>query len=100
MRCGSHTFAYMKDAVLTLRLRKRTRARIEDAARREGRSLSRQTELLVETGLAATGGRPLRSTTRALANVLLGGIVPDLSDFRAARRELSRSLGTRNRRTP
>lgn len=89
----------MKDAVLTVRLPRRTRARIEEAARREGRSLSGQTELLVETGLAAAGGRPLRSTTRALANVLHGGIVPDLSEFRTARRELSRSLETRSRRT-
>jgi hypothetical protein len=90
----------MKDAVLTVRLPRRTRARIEEAARREGRSLSRQTELLVETGLAAAGGRPLRSTTRVLANVLDGSLVPDLSEFRAARRELSRSLGTRSHRTP
>ena len=90
----------MKDAVLTVRLPRRTRARIEEAARREGRSLSGQMELLVETGLAAAGGRPLRSTTRPLANVLQGGIVPDLSEFRAARRELSRSLATRSRRMP
>jgi hypothetical protein len=90
----------MKDAVLTVRLPRRTRARIEEAARREGRSLSRQTELLVEMGLAAAGGRPLRSTTRILANVLEGGIVPGLSEFRAARRELSRSFDARARRIP
>lgn len=90
----------MKDAVLTVRLPRRTRARIEEAARREGRSLSRQAELLVETGLAAAGGRPLRSTTRALSNILHGGIVPGLSEFRAARREISRSLDARARRMP
>jgi hypothetical protein len=88
----------MKDAVLTVRLPRRTRGRIEQAARREGRSLSQQVERLVEAGLAAADDVRVRPPTRVLANVLRGGIVPGLSEFRAARRELSQSLGTRSRR--
>jgi predicted transcriptional regulator len=90
----------MKDAILTVRLPRRTRARIEEAARHEGRSLSQQVERLVEAGLAAAGEGRLRPPTRILADVLRGGIVPGLGEFRAARRELSRSLDTRSRRTP
>ncbi len=100
MQCGSHTFAYMKDAVLTVRLPRRTRGRIEQAARREGRSLSQQVERLVEAGLAAADEGRVRPPTRVLANVLHGGIVPGLEVFRAARRELSRSLDPRLRRMP
>ncbi|MFI5119203.1 MAG: hypothetical protein ACHQM4_02265 [Thermoanaerobaculia bacterium] len=90
----------MKDAVLTVRLPRRTRHRIEQAARREGRSLSQQVERLVEAGLAVANEGPLRPPTRVLADVLHGAIVPDLSEFRAVRRELSRSLETRARRVP
>jgi predicted transcriptional regulator len=90
----------MKDAVLTVRLHRRTRGRIEQAARREGRSLSQQVERLVEAGLAAANDGRIRPPTRILANVLHGGIVPGLSEFRAARRELSRSLDARARRLP
>ena len=97
-RCGSHTFAYMKDAVLTVRLPRRTRGRIEQAARREGRSLSQQVERLVEAGLAAGDEGRIRPPNRILADVLHGGIVPDLADFRAVRHELSRRLDTRSRR--
>ena len=90
----------MKDAVLTVRLPRRTRGRIEQAARREGRSLSQQVERLVEAGLAAADEGRLRPPTRVLANVLRGGIVPGLPEFRTARRDLSRSLDTRSRRVP
>jgi predicted transcriptional regulator len=90
----------MKDAVLTVRLPRRTRGRIEQAARREGRSLSQQVERLVEAGLAAGDEGRLRPPTRLLADVLQGGIVPGLEVFRAARRELSGSLDTRSRRMP
>lgn len=90
----------MKDAVLTVRLPRRTRGRIEQAARREGRSLSQQVERLVEAGLAAADDGRLRPPTRVLANILQGGIVPGLSEFRATRREISRSLDTRARRMP
>jgi hypothetical protein len=90
----------MKDAVLTVRLPRRTRGRIEQAARREGRSLSQQVERLVESGLAAADDGRVRPPTRVLANVLRGGIVPNLSMFRAARHELSRSLDTHSRRMP
>jgi hypothetical protein len=90
----------MKDAVLTVRLPRRTRSRIEQAARREGRSLSQQVERLVEAGLAVANEGALRPPTRPLADVLHGGIVPDLSEFRAVRRELSRWLDPRSRRMP
>lgn len=90
----------MKDAVLTVRLPRRTRARIEQAARREGRSLSQQVERLVEAGLAAADGGPVRPPARVLADALRGGLVPDLSAFRAARRELSRALDPRARLVP
>lgn len=99
-RCGSHTFAYMKDAVLTVRLPRRTRGRIEQAARREGRSLSQQVERLIEAGLAADDDGRVRPPTRVLADILHGGIVPGLSEFSAVRRELSRSLDPRSRRVP
>lgn len=80
----------MKDAVLTVRLPRATRARIEKSARQEGRSLSQQVERLIEAGLAAAEEERIRPPTRILADVLHGGIVPGLGEFRAARRELSR----------
>ena len=90
----------MKDAALTIRLPRRTRARIAAEARREGRSLSQQAERLIEAGLAAAGERPLLPTTRSLANALAGDLVPDLAAFRSVRHELSRGLDARTRRTP
>jgi hypothetical protein len=88
----------MKDAVLTVRLPRATRARIEALAQREGRSLSQQVERLVERALHGPGDGPAAPTTRPLADVLAGARVPDLTAFRAARRELSRSLDRRSRR--
>lgn len=86
----------MKDAVLTVRLPRVTRARIETLARTEGRSLSQQVERLVERALQAPaqGARP---AARPLGDVLAGASVPDLAAFRAVRRELSRSLARRSR---
>jgi len=88
----------MKDSVLTVRLPRATRARIEALAQREGRSLSQQVERLVEHALRSPGEGSAASTTRSLADALAGERVPDLAAFRAARRELSRSLERRSRR--
>jgi len=90
----------MKDAVITVRLPRASRRRIEQAAREEGRSLSQQVERLIERGLAAgepqppVGSRPPRK--RALAGVLRAGRVPTLADFREVRSLLSSSLGRRS----
>lgn len=88
----------MKDAVLTVRLPRATRARIEALAQKEGRSLSQQVERLVESALRSPAEGPARPATRPLADVLSGARVPDLAAFRATRRELSRSLDRRSRR--
>ena len=86
----------MKDAVLTVRLPRATRARIEALARTEGRSLSQQVERLVEYALRPPAGNA-RTAPRSLAGTLSVARVPDLADFSAVRRELSRSLGRRAR---
>jgi hypothetical protein len=87
----------MKDAVITVRLPRATRQRIEELARREGRSLSQQVERLIvgalDAGLA-WGNGPL-GTPRSLAGVLRGGRVPTMADFKGVRRSLSRSLSGR-----
>jgi hypothetical protein len=87
----------MKDAVITVRLPRATRQRIEELARQEGRSLSQLVERLIvgalEAGLAAGNG-----TTRqpiSLAGILRGGRVPTMTDFKGVRRSLSRSLSGR-----
>jgi hypothetical protein len=87
----------MKDAVITVRLPRATRQRIEELARREGRSLSQQVERLIvgalEAGLATGNGAQHQPTS--LAGVLRGGRVPTMADFKGIRRSLSRSLGGR-----
>jgi hypothetical protein len=88
----------MKDAVITVRLPRTTRKRIEHLARREGRSLSQQVERLIERGMsqpeaAADTGR----RARPLSGILRGGRVPTLADFRQARSMLSTSFGRRSR---
>lgn len=88
----------MKDAVVTVRLPRATRQRLEALARQEGRSLSQQVERLIERGLGdpvppRTGAR--RAGPRALAGRFRGGRVPSLLEFRRLRRELSASLGAR-----
>jgi predicted transcriptional regulator len=84
----------MKDAVITVRVRSVTRKRLEQLARREGRSLSQQVERLVEQAISACA-RPRRP--HSLAGVLRGTRVPMLDDFREVRTLLSASLG-RSRR--
>jgi hypothetical protein len=88
----------MKDAVLTVRLPRATRARIEALAKNEGRSLSQQVERLVEKALRGPAEGADRPAARPLADALAGARVPGLAAFGAARRELSRSLDRRSRR--
>jgi hypothetical protein len=97
---GPHTIAYMKDAVLTIRLPLATRRRIEVLARQEGRSLSQQAERLLERGLQARGAAAHETPTnrrriRSLAGVLAGGRVPTLEECRQVRTLLSDSVGRR-----
>lgn len=85
----------MKDAVITVRLPRATRRRLEALARLEGRSLSQQVERLIERGLGEpeplrTAGR--RAGPRPLSGLLRGGRTPSLLEFRGIRRELSASL--------
>jgi hypothetical protein len=91
-RCGPHTFDGMKDAVLTVRLPRTTRRRLEALARREGRSLSQQVERLIAQGLA---GAPAPRRPRPLSGVLRTARVPSLRDFRQVRAQLATSLAGR-----
>jgi CopG antitoxin of type II toxin-antitoxin system len=84
----------MKDAIITVRLPRATRRRLETLAQREGRSLSQQVERLVEQGLLGTLAPPLRGA-RTLSGRLRIGRVPSLADFRQARAQLSTSLAGR-----
>jgi hypothetical protein len=90
----------MKDAVLTVRLPRATRRKIEEMAKREGRSMSQQVEQLILRGMdeGAAGARSRSLGPRSLAGALAQAVVPDLDDFRALRRELSSSLNERSRR--
>jgi hypothetical protein len=90
----------MKDAVLTVRLPSATRRKVEDMARKEGRSISQQVEQLILRGMeeGASGGRLRSLGPRSLAGVLQDAVVPDLDDFREVRRALSGSLNERSRR--
>ena len=89
----------MKEAVLTVRVRRSTRTRLETVARREGRSLSQQVERFITAGLATHATRRAHPASRravpALAGVLAGAGVPTLADFAAVRAVLSRSLRAR-----
>ena len=67
-------------------------------ATKEGRSLSQQVERLVESALRGPAEGVAPPATRLLADALSDARVPDLAAFRAARRELSRSLDRRSRR--
>ena len=84
----------MKDTVITVRLPKATRRRLETLARREGRSLSQQVERLIESGMA---GEPVLATrgVRSLSGRLRLARVPTLADFRRVRAQLSTSLAGR-----
>jgi hypothetical protein len=89
----------MKDAVLTIRVASDLRKRLEDLARREGRSLSQQAGRLIELGVGGgvAGARtPRGSQRRALSGIFQGGRVPTLADFREARSSISRSLSARS----
>jgi hypothetical protein len=89
----------MKDAVITVRLPRLTRSRIERLARVEGRSLSQQVERLIETALAAGAGSPEDRPhgARPLAGTLSGDHVPTLAELRSVRAALSRALERRSR---
>ena len=95
----------MRDAVLTIRLPRATRARIETLAASEGRSLSQQVVRLVELGFQAReagrigeDGRPFGR--RSIAGVLAGGLVPTLENFREVRDALCGSLRERGDAEP
>jgi len=93
-----------KNAILTIRIPRATRRRIEDLAKRQGRSISGAAERLIELGLAqeATGASLAAegAATRApaLAGCLAGGVVPTMDDFRDVRTALSESLMARVQR--
>jgi Ribbon-helix-helix protein, copG family len=98
-RIGSHTFEDMrKDAVITVRVPRPTRRRLQCLARREGRSLSQQIERLIERGLDEVDGGEGASATGSTAGMLAGEPVPDYKDFREVRTFLSASLLRRARR--
>jgi hypothetical protein len=64
------------------------RRRVEDLARREGRSLSQQAGRLIEQGIGKKVGSPVTTRggeRRALSGIFRGGQVPTLTDFREAR---------------
>jgi len=84
-----------KDAVITVRVPRPTRRRLEALAIREGRSLSQQVERLIERGLATdeASGDPAGSRPR-LEGLLAAELVPEYGDFREARTLLSSSIQT------
>jgi hypothetical protein len=88
-----------KDAVITVRVPRPTRRRLETLARREGRSLSQQIERLIERGLDEAGPHEAPATGPT-AGLLASEPVPEFSDFRAVRQFLSASLLRRARRVP
>lgn len=82
-----------KDAVITVRLPRATRRRLQALARREARSLSQQVERLIAQGLGGTDEEsPRLERARSLSGVLRGRGVPTLRDFRSVRTLLSASL--------
>ena len=83
-----------KDAIITLRVPRPTRRRLEALAKREGRSLSQQVERLIEGGLdREDGGAVVRPKGAGrLAGLLAGEAIPEYGDFRSVRTLLSASL--------
>jgi predicted DNA-binding protein len=82
-----------KDAVITVRVPRPTRRRIEALARREGRSLSQQVQRLIENGLDETdAAEATASATGSTAGLLASEPVPEYADFRSVRTLLSASL--------
>jgi ribbon-helix-helix CopG family protein len=84
----------MKDSVITVRLPRATRRRLETLARREGRSLSQQVERLIEYGMSGEPAPAVRRV-RSLSGRLRLARVPSLADFRQVRTQLSTSLAGR-----
>jgi len=84
----------MKDAIITVRLPRTTRRRLERLARREGRSLSQQVERLIERGMAGAAA-PAARGARSLSGRLRLARVPSLAEFRQVRARLSASLAGR-----
>lgn len=87
-----------KDAVITVRVPRPTRRRLETLARREGRSLSQQVERLIERGLDEVGASEVVPATGPTADILAGEPVAEYADFRSVRTLLSASLLRRARR--
>jgi predicted transcriptional regulator len=87
-----------KDAVITVRVPRPTRRRLETLARREGRSLSQQIERLIEGGLERADADVAPVATGSTAGLLASEPVPAYGDFRAVRTLLSESLVRRARR--
>lgn len=82
-----------KDAVITVRVPRPTRRRLEALARREGRSLSQQVERLIERGLASDEvPADVPGGASRLEGLLTGEPVGELADFRAVRTVLSSSI--------
>jgi len=90
-----------KDATLTIRIPQQTRRRVEELARREGRSLSQQAERLIERGLESESQGSGEASARRLSGLLAREPSPDYGDFRSVRNLLSASLiGSSSRRGP
>jgi hypothetical protein len=87
-----------KDAVITVRVPRPTRRRLEALARREGRSLSQQIERLIEGGLGDLDANAAPGATGSTAGLLASEPIPEYGDFRAVRTLLSESLLRRARR--
>jgi len=88
-----------KDAVITVRVPRPTRRRLEALARREGRSLSQQVERLIERGLGgADSAEAAASPPPRLSGLLAAEPVPEYGDFRSVRTLLSDSVRGKGRR--
>ena len=81
-----------KDAVITVRVPRPTRRRLEALARREGRSLSQQVERLIERGLAGDEVPADVAAASRLEGLLTGEPSAELADLRAVRSVLSSSI--------
>lgn len=81
----------MKDAVITVRVARPTRRRLEALARREGRSLSQQVERLLVRGLDQEDG-VVEEQVRPLSGILMREPSTEYGEFRAVRSVLSASL--------
>jgi predicted DNA-binding protein len=87
-----------KDAIITVRVPRPTRRRLEALARREGRSLSQQVERLIERGLDGADGSAAADGPARLSGLLAAEPAPEYGDFRSIRTLLSESLRREGRR--